>query len=284
MRLGIRVSDPAVLERLREHLPPGWKPAASPIVDVLYSLIVGSNGTATGQRSSVRRFNLLYVGAGRLARTLDLNEAFTTLASSLHSVVALQARRRLFVRAGVVGWRGRAIVIPGLRAKGTSSLVAALVRAGATYYSDEYAVFDARGRVHPYPKPLSLREKDGEAPKTVPVEALGGRPGNRPLPVGLIVVTAYKRGVRWRPRMLSPGQAVLALLEHTVLARVQPKFALEALQHVAAGAVTLKGRRGEAEDVVGPILQRLDTSVRELSIRRQAAGKRRGSYATEGTG
>jgi hypothetical protein len=31
--------------------------------------------------------------------------------------------------------------------------VAELVRAGATYYSDEFAVLDSRGRVHPFPRP-----------------------------------------------------------------------------------------------------------------------------------
>ena len=43
----------------------------------------------------------------------------------------------------IVTWgRGRAIVIPGRTFSGKSTLVAELVRAGATYYSDEYAVED----------------------------------------------------------------------------------------------------------------------------------------------
>jgi hypothetical protein len=66
--------------------------------------------------------------------------------------VAENARRWIFVHAGVVAWRGQAIVIPGATQSGKTSLVAALVRAGAEYFSDEYAVFDARGRVHPLPR------------------------------------------------------------------------------------------------------------------------------------
>ncbi len=41
VRIGVRVNDPSVLERVLHHLPPGWKLAASPVVERLYSLIVG---------------------------------------------------------------------------------------------------------------------------------------------------------------------------------------------------------------------------------------------------
>jgi hypothetical protein len=252
-RLGIRVNDPAILERLPEHLPPGWRYASSPVVDSLYSLIVGG----ASQNSSVRRYNLLYGGAARLARTMELDEVLQLLESSLRCSVALRARRRLFVHAGVVGWRGRAIVIPGRSMSGKTTLVEALVRAGATYYSDEYAVFDAQGRVHPYPKPLSIRQEPGKPPKRYPVEVLGGHPGTKPLPVGLIAVTRYDAGARWRPRVLSPGQALLALLDNTLLARIRPGTALATLQCVVPAALTLQGKHANAQEVIGPLLDRL---------------------------
>jgi hypothetical protein len=43
-RIGIRVNDPTVLERIPQHLPPGWKPSSSPIVNALYSVVVGWRG------------------------------------------------------------------------------------------------------------------------------------------------------------------------------------------------------------------------------------------------
>lgn len=52
-------------------------------------------------------------------------------------------------------------MVPGRTLSGKSSLVLALVKAGADYYSDEYAVFDGSGRVHPYSKPLSRRSGSG---------------------------------------------------------------------------------------------------------------------------
>jgi hypothetical protein len=255
VRVGIRANQPEVLERVTPHLPPGWKPARSPVVDRLYSLRVGGADPS----SRLRRYNLLYVGPARLARTMELDEVFEPLESDLQLYVAEATRQKVFVHAGVVGWRGRAILLPGRSFAGKSTLVAALVRAGATYYSDEYAVLDARGRVHPYPKLLSIREGARERPGKWPPEALGGRSGNQPLPVGLIAVCEYRPGARWRPRPLSPGQAVLALLANTVPARTRPAAALAVLHQAAAGATVLRGVRGEADHLVGAILQNLDS-------------------------
>jgi hypothetical protein len=268
-RLGIRSTDPGVLGRIGRHLPPGWRPAVSPVVDGLYSLVVGGDGAS----SRVRRYHLLYVNAARLARTLELEVALEALESDLHFQVALTARRRLFVHAGVVAWRGRAIVIPGESGSGKSSLVAALVRAGAAYYSDEYAVLDGCGRVHPYARPLALRPEgvsDRPSIKVMP-EELGGRAGTRPLPVALVVATAYRAGSRWRPRVLSPAEGVLALLEHTVLARARPELALGTLHHVVATATTLRGVRGEAEDTVRLLLDRMSATAEPAA---PAAGRR----------
>jgi hypothetical protein len=251
-RIGIRVNEPTILERVRQHLPPGWRPVSRPVVESLYSLIVGSSSPG----SNVRRYHLLYAGAARLARTMELDEVFQTLESNLHFNVAVGAKRRLFVHAGVVGWNGRAIVIPGLSRSGKTTLVAELVRAGATYYSDEYAVFDTQGRVHPYPKPLSIREEPDKPGKPYPVEAFGGSAGTRPLPVGLVAVMEYHSGAKWRPRALTPGEAMLALLANTVLARSRPELALATFQHVVPTALTLKGRRGEAHAVVRSLLDR----------------------------
>ena len=119
----------------------------------------------------------------------------------------------------MVGWKGKAIVIPGRSYSGKSTLVAALVRAGATYYSDEYAVFDRKGLVHPFAKPLEIRAEGEFKQSRVPVGELGGKSGTRPLPVGLVLMTGYKQGAKWRPRKLSPGKGVLEMLFNTVSAR-----------------------------------------------------------------
>src|SRR5437868_5361339 len=107
-RVGVRTNDPRVLELLAVRLPPVWKPARVEVVERLYSLFAADGGEKRAR--GVRRFNLLYGDAGRLTRTHDLSEALEAFESDLQLYVAATARRRLFVHAGVVGWRGRAAV------------------------------------------------------------------------------------------------------------------------------------------------------------------------------
>jgi hypothetical protein len=161
-----------------------------------------------------------------------------------------------------VAWQGVAIVIPGRSHSGKSCLVAELVRAGATYYSDEYAVFDAGGRVHPYPKALSLRGADGARPVRMTAEMLGGRNGGEPLQVGTIVITRFDARAAWRPRPVSPGLAVLRLLENTVAARARPDAALTILGRVASRSRALMGHRGSAEEVARMLFEETNARVR----------------------
>jgi hypothetical protein len=254
VRIGIRSNDPAALDRVCRHLPSEWESASSSVVDRVYSVLIGGKGP----RANVRRLNLLYGDHVQLARSLDLDSVFERFESDLRLFVAELATHRVFVHAGVVGWKGQAIVIPGRSYSGKSTLVAELVRAGATYYSDEYAVLDSRGRVHPFSKPLELRE-EGEFRQTkVTVAELGGHSGTKPLPVGLVLMTRYKNGARWRPRKLTAGKGVLELLFNTVSARRSPGRALATLQRVAAQADVLKGVRGDATNVVPALLKRVE--------------------------
>jgi hypothetical protein len=254
VRIGIRVSKPGVLEQVLPFLPPGWKPSFSSIVDRLYSIIAGGEGPKPG----MRLFSLAYANANRIARTPELFQAIDAFESDLQLYVAETAPRRVFVHAGVVGWQGQAIVIPGRSFSGKTTLTAELVKAGMTYYSDEYAVLDEHGRVHHYARPLSIRENGHlEKPKKYGVETLGGRPGSKPLPVGLVVVSKYKPGAKWRPRQLSAGEGALALLANTVSARREPQTTLATLHKVVSRAAVLKGQRGEAQQVIDFILAQL---------------------------
>jgi hypothetical protein len=244
--VGIRTNEPDALAGLLHRLAPGWKPAASPRVERLYSIRVG-NGPGEG----IRRFTLLYQDETRIARSLDSTAVLRTLETEIQLYLAERARGRIFVHAGVVAWAGGAVVIPGRSTSGKSTLVAALVRAGATYYSDEYAVLDARGRVHAYRTPLSLREDGagavGEPPPVVPVDTAA------PLPVRVVLLTQYRSGARWRPTVLSPGRAAIELLAHTLAARWRPARALSTLARAVAGARVLKSDRGEASELVSAI-------------------------------
>ena len=247
VRVGVRVNQPDALPALARLLPPGARPAASPDVEQLHSVWIGED------RGRTRSFHLLYSGIERRARTLSLDALFEAFETGVRLGVATAARRRVFVHAGVVGWRGRAILLPGRSGSGKTTLVAALLRAGATYYSDEFAVLDDRGYVHPFPKPLSVR--DGGVARKEPAEAFGGETGTAALPVGLIAFGSYRPGRGWRARPLSPGQALLALIPHTVPVRRRPEATLAVLRRTLDGVRSLKVARGEAEDAAPRLLR-----------------------------
>jgi hypothetical protein len=254
VRVGVRTNDARLIEKLLPHLPPGWK-ITHARVDRLYSLLLRER---VDRRAG--RLHESYVDSQRLAgfaRRGDLLEHFE---SNLQLYVAEYAPRRVFVHAGVVGWQGKAIVIPGRSYSGKSTLVAALVKAGALYYSDEYAVLDERGRVHAYPRPLSLRERGRHRGTKYSVEDLGGKRGTKPLPIGLVLESRYEAGARFRPRQVSSGAGVLALLHNTVSARRKPEIVLPTLTNAIASARSIRSRRGESAEVVEVILKGWETS------------------------
>jgi hypothetical protein len=220
------------------------------VVDHLCSFWVGGGSSGAG----VRRYHLLYWNTMLAARSLNMEEVGASLEYTLDLIVAAQAPRRLVVRAGVVGWRGKAVLLPGTGPVGKTTLVAALVRAGAVYYSDRYAVFDARGRVHPYRRPPVPPGDAGGSPAVIRTAAAAGKAPDGPLEVGLVAVARYVAGARWRPRALTPGGAALALLADTVRARHRPTFALATLRRAVTGAAALRSPRGEADETVLPLL------------------------------
>ena len=77
----------------------------------------------------------------------------------------------------------------------------------------------------------------------------------KPLPVGLVAVSRYEEGARWRPRSLSPGRALLALLANTVPARSAPERSLRTLREIIASTQVFTGRRGEADETVDLLLR-----------------------------
>ena len=253
VRVGLRVNDQAILKRVLTRLPPGSKPSEVRVVNHLYSL----SGFANNSNGRVRRFNLGYWNLARFARTRSFEDLLDQFESHLQLTVAEYAPRRVFVHAGVVGFKGRAILIPGMSFSGKSTLVAELLRAGTTYYSDEYAVIDEHGRVHPYARDLRIRAAESTGVERLRPEKLGAGIGSQPLRVGLVVSTNFKAGGRWRPRELTQGKAVLELLANTVSARSQPEMALSFLPKALASARILKGVRGEASEIVESILRKV---------------------------
>ncbi len=251
-RVGVSADHPHLLDRIGGAL--GWKSARIPTdeVDALFTL---SEGTMNGDHSTSfeLRFDSKLVQASP-----SLDPLLQRLESEIDFQIANHARGALFVHAGVVGWRGRAIVIPGRSLSGKTSLTAALSRAGAEYCSDEYAVIDTEGRVHPYSKPLSIRDPDGVGQNVCPT-SLGVRVRVEPLRAGLILSTRFVPETQYAPVVAKSARGLMHLIDNTVVVRAQPHFALECLTPLACDAWTLEGDRGEAEEAAAHVLRFLDT-------------------------
>jgi peptidoglycan/xylan/chitin deacetylase (PgdA/CDA1 family) len=236
----LRVDDLETLDQARAALPPGSRPldrAAPPArFELLGDDVILLNSVEVGRAGGDRR------------------KALTLLASILRDHVAVNASDRVFVHAGVVSHHTVGIVIPGSSFTGKTTLVAKLVEAGAKYYSDEYAVIDGDGLIHPFPKPLGIRTPStGHLGQPTPVPTT--RTGREPVRAGVVIVTSYEPGMSWRPVRKTPAEGVLMLLEHTVVARSRSRAALAAARRVAEHSQILCGPRGEAEALVVALLE-----------------------------
>lgn len=183
---------------------------------------------------------------------MALSTACNTLEGAIALHVAANAPRHVFIHAGVVVWRGRALLIPGRSMAGKSTLIRFLVRNGAHYYSDEYAVLTDAGRVLPYARRLSLRRARG-GPRKVALAT----PRAVARAVGWVVGARYQEGEAGLALVaLSVGQTALLLLDNAVAARISPSRVLPAVRAVASRAVGFSGARGEAELAARMLLAR----------------------------
>ncbi len=178
------------------------------------------------------------------------------LDGAIRAAVAVHAPGLVFVHAGVVALGGRAVILPGRSLAGKSTLVAALVGAGATYLSDEYAVLDGGELVHPYARPISLREAQGR--RHVAAADLGGEAATRPHPVALVASLRYVPGGVWEVVPIGQAATAEALLANAVAAQHRPEEVLAATASIARVAPGVAGTRGDTSDAVARVVRLLD--------------------------
>ena len=230
--------------RLPELLPPGWRVAApGSEADAKHRLAILGDERGT---------YAIDLGGYLFIEGVSLDVALDSLERIVRMRLALDAKDRIFVHAGVVGHAAGALLLPGLSFTGKSTLVAALVHAGANYYSDEYAALDDEGVVHPFRTASSLGNSDHR------VEVLAGSAEDPALPVHAIVLTTYRPGSEWSPKPLSTGEGALQLLAHAVPARDRPTETVRAVTRAARNAILLESDRGEADSLAPFLLAALE--------------------------
>src|SRR5215475_14416282 len=106
---GVRLNEPNMLGKIEERLPPGWHKRPSGPVDTVYSFFFNRAGSS--QR--VRRYHVLYGNSQVLARSENEDELLEEFERRVNAHVSATSRSKCFVHAGVVGWKGKAIVMPG---------------------------------------------------------------------------------------------------------------------------------------------------------------------------
>jgi hypothetical protein len=243
----VGASTPEILDRIRPLLPPGWRPCPRSAVEGGFSIVRDDRG----------RYSLFRNGKElAVTKGLELDLVLLLLDTQLRIQLGRTAPDTIFIHAGAVAHDDRMIVIPASSFGGKTTLVAALVRAGAVYYSDEFAVIGRDGLVHHYAKPLSVRG-DGLAQTDHAVESFGGVAGDEPLPLGMIVITTYKPGAEWKPQRLSPGAGAMALFANAVPAQERPQDVMQAISRAAKDVVVIEGDRGEAAEVAPLLLREL---------------------------
>ncbi len=208
------------------------------------------NRSASGYLSLIRDGERLSTGRSR-------RKFFKLFDAVVRVTVAESAPDRVFVHAGVVGWHGKAILMPADSFQGKSTLVAELVRLGAEYYSDDFAVLDPKGRVHPFARPVSMRTDDGRYQAfELGLSDLGGRAGRSPIQVGLVLFTSYDPDQKsWRPRRVSKGRALIDLLQFSLPLRRRPEMSLRVLGEVVKSSVVVSGTRGDAGEFARRLLK-----------------------------
>jgi hypothetical protein len=241
----IRVECPSaeILETLNRYLFPPLprsEPSASPDIDVHIE-------------NMADEFNVRLNGEP-VAHTVTLRDAALATVKALDEAVVHRLRNFHPVHAGAVIVQGRALLLPGSTHAGKSSLVAELLRRGASHLSDEYALIDSEGRAHAYPRPLLLRNGQPRQSLVLP-EELNSSFAAQPARVGWIIATGYVPGGGWKIQEISQSEAVMLLLRNTPHEMEQAPKMVDFFGCVAAHAACYQGSRGEVAEAAERIFE-----------------------------
>lgn len=236
-----------IQSKLGELFPEGWRDVEFSETAHRFSI----NFTKTDADNFIYKNDELILSGGNWS--YDAPEPYLRL------TVAEFAEKCIFLHAGAVAYKGKGIIIPGKSFAGKSTLVAELSKRGMLYFSDEYAVIDFEGRLHPFAKKVSMRGiVDDYTQVDIPIEEMGGRKGCKPVKIGLLLIAAYKKGAKFKPKKLTAGEGIIEAISNSVSIRRNPSEVLQTLNKVIINAEAVKTSRGEASDFAEKLIEYLD--------------------------
>ena len=223
--------------------------------------------TKAEQRFEVRRSKTrysLYLNGEGIGSCRGRKKFLKFFDAIIRITVGEHSPEKVFMHAGAVGWKGKGIIIPAQSFQGKSTLVSELVRLGAEYYSDDFAIFDGKGLLHPFPRTIGMRSKDQNGyytPYELSLDDIGGVAATVALPVGLVLLTRYESGAKWEPETLTAGQGLLEMIPFTLPLRKDPEFSMRVLKSIATRAIIVRSPRGAAEEFAKLLLNFVDKHV-----------------------
>lgn len=254
--LTIRLALPGLefFARLNRLLPPVLGSNTSSLIDSG----IGTGGDVSFVVESEGSSYVLYKDQEKIVSCTDWNIVADRLERALQNELGCHCPHAVFVHSGVVALDGRALLLPARSYSGKSSMTYALTKLGAAYLSDEFAVIDHDGWVHPYRRAMTIRRENGAPDRRI-------SPSNLPLPPGpcrisLVIDCQYEKGARWAPQPLSQGEGVLSLFSNTVSAQLSPQRDIAWLTTAMKGARTYRALRGDVRYVAPKLLALLESS------------------------
>jgi hypothetical protein len=233
----VRCQDDHIHAELQHYLFPTLPRTSSPLSSWEIDLYV--------ERSS-EGFRI-FVNEVLVASPANPHNVALAAVKALDDILIRRIKTLRAVHAGAVLIDGRALLLPGSTHAGKSSLVAELLRRGASHFSDEYALIDNLGRTHSYPRPLLLRNGSPLQSLVLP-EELNAAFATEPASIGWILALEYAPGGMWDVRKLSQSEAAMLLLRNSPHEMAQSPEMIDFFVRVAANAVCFEGRRGDAVD------------------------------------
>jgi hypothetical protein len=258
----VRVMDPD----LRSYLDDALAPLRGGPGGQTYSFV--DHGSASRRRYSI------YLDGLRVVRTPAPSVALSYLLWHINRRAVRVSERYLLIHASSASRDGRAVVLPAPSGSGKTTLVAALVRRGLAYITDEATAIDpATGSLHPYPKPLALGPASPagdlltsvppgvraflESERHVGPAALGGEAEDGAARPTVIVSPRYVAGAPTVIEAISRAQTVLLLAQNAFNLEGHGGEGLEVLGRIARGSngyTLVSGSLEEACDAVVTLL------------------------------
>jgi hypothetical protein len=245
-------SEEKNIEKVKSLIPIGTT-VKNDSPDYVFSIVWGTDA----KTSTCRKFSVKEREEEVYGTNLSDDEVFQYLESQIKFLVSRFSPNHLAIHAGCVRFNNKTLLFPANGFRGKSTLTAEFVRLGAEFYSDDLAVFDIEGKIQPFSRKISMRDKVDNKTLYFP-EELGGIQAKTSSRIDFVVFTEYKyKGIPWKPRRLSEVKGKIELLKHILTLKNNPYLSMEIVGKIAGNSIFLKGKRGEAVDFSTSVLRYL---------------------------